>query len=440
VKLRPTLTGHLLAWVMGGLLLVWASFVAVGWRTGQHEADELTDGHLASVAALMLAYRGGSFEAVAPPAKPVPAGSLRDHDYQRSMSVVVWDARGQVLARTGDAPLPDFAQPEGFATLDTQAGAPAWRAFSRWDAQRTRKVMVLLSVREREELAQDIAEQVTEPALWLLPAIALVLGLAIRRGLRPLYRLSQQVRELDIHDGRSLTPPTRHEELQSVVDAINTLVARYHAALERERALAGEFAHELRTPLASLSLQASALAELPEGPDRAAALGRLRQDTQRAGEVLSHLLALARAGRAQLDEAAQPVEMEALAQRVLAASAPAAAKTRHELALSSPGPWTVPGHEVLLEVALRNLVENAVSHTPAGTHVEVQIDPAAHRLQVWDDAASRSGAPAGSALGLGLGHRVVEKIAAIHGARFEALPADGSGRRCYAITFSAGRS
>jgi two-component system sensor histidine kinase QseC len=58
---RRSLTRHLLAWALGALLVVWVSFVVVGYLTGRHEADELTDGHLASVASLLLAERDGRF-------------------------------------------------------------------------------------------------------------------------------------------------------------------------------------------------------------------------------------------------------------------------------------------------------------------------------------------------------------------------------------------
>lgn len=434
MKRAPTLARHLLAWVLGGLVLVWLTFIVAGYRAGQHEADELTDGHLASAAALMTAYSGGQFGTEGA-SRPTAEGQLRAHDYQQSLSVVVWDAQGRVLTRTGDAPEPPFAVGDGFATL--QLGTPArnWRAFTRWNTAHDRKVTVLLSHRERDDLAEDIAQQVVQPALWLLPVVALVLGLAIHRGLKPLYELSADVHALDIQRGEMLTLATRHQELRAAVEAINTLVERYHAALTRERALASEFAHELRTPLASIALQARALRDAP--PEEAQALlARLEQDALRAGEVLAHLLALARASRTELDEAAQLVELSALAQRVLAEQAPAALEQGHELALASDGPLQVMGHPVLIELALRNLLENAVHHTPAGTQVEVRVDPQARSLEVSDQPPAGAMTPAGGrALGLGLGHRVVEKIAAIHGARFEAPEPAAGGGRCYRIVF-----
>jgi two-component system sensor histidine kinase QseC len=296
MKRPPTLTGHLLAWTLGALLLVWASFILFGYKAGQHEADELTDGHLASVSALLLAYSHGTFTTQPVPAPPRGSIELRAHDYQQSLSVVMWDAQGGLLTRSGDAPLPAFtAQEDGFATLALGQPATHWRVFSRWSTDRGRKIMVLLSLAERDALAHDIAAEFVQPSLWLLPVIALALGLAIRRGLRPLYAMSRDVHALDIHQA-GLLPAPRHSELAEVVEAVNRLVDRYHAALTRERDLASEFAHELRTPLAALALEARGLREQPASPERGAALARIERQALRAGEVLTQLLALARAG------------------------------------------------------------------------------------------------------------------------------------------------
>jgi two-component system sensor histidine kinase QseC len=441
----PSLTRHLLAWALAALTLVWGSFIAVGYTTGEHEADELTDGHLASVSSLLLplALAPGGLAPERSSAADVAPAALKAHDYQRSLSVVVWDAGGSLLSRTGDAPAPPFASNEGFATLQLGDPPQPWRAFSRWNAQHTHKLMVMLSQQERDELAADIADQVTEPGLWLLPVVAIVLGLAIHRGLRPLRTLAHQVHALDTANAQKVQADVRFEELAATVDAINRLVDRYHAALTRERALANEVAHELRTPLTSIALQARSAQHAPAGPAQQAALARLEDDALRAGDVLAHLLALARTSRAELDEAAQAVDLDAVARRVVAEFAPEAHGAGRELGLASPGPFRLLGHAVLLELALRNLVQNALAHTPPGTVVEVELDPDNGVLQVSDDGPQRSGAPGNASSGgvqplrMGLGHRVVEKVAALHGATFEPdVPLPGP-RRGWRIRFPA---
>ena len=446
---RPSLTRHLLAWALGALVLVWASFIAVGFRTGMHEADELTDGHLASVASILLSERGGQFVEQRDNGSSITP-DLKRHDYQQSMSIIVWNAAGQVVTRSGDAPAPPFETADGF--IDLQLGDPPtrWRAFSLWDGQqRGRKVMVLLSLDGRAKLAWDIAEQVVEPGLWLLPVVALALGMAIRRGMNPLYELSRDVHALDVNQPAPLRPRHPQAEFEAVVDSINKLVERQHLALNNERQLTSEMAHEMRTPLTSLALHARALRGVQNDAERAESLERLEFDALRSGQVLAHLLALARASHTELSEAAQLLDLAALASRVVAEYGATALNSGHELALCATTSFTVVGHAVLLEIALRNLIDNALSHTPRGTLIEVQLDAQARWIQVCDNGANcdaESPAPAGPAgsqarklgLGLGLGHRVVEKVAAIHHAQFDRCEPLAGFTTCYRLSFGSG--
>ena len=443
---RPTLSGQLLGWILGALVLLWGIFIFMGYKTGEHEADEVTDGHLAGVAVLLANMRGSEF---------VPAGltgshdglrELKAHDYQQSMNVIVWNSDGDLITRSAEGPTPSFSRHEGFATLSFGQPIVSWRAYSVWNDAKDRKVMVLLSLQDRDALAQDIAGQIIEPGLWILPVLALALGLAVRRGLRPLYNLSKEVDGLDIRKPERLQTQSRHEEFRAPVEAINALVARYRESVSRERSLADEFAHELRTPLTSLALQVRTLKEGPEGPERLAALDRLEKDALRAGEVIANLLALARASRAQMDDAVQAVDLTELARQLVGDFAQTAFETGHELSFLEAGPLQISGHPVLLGLALRNLLENAISHTPAGTQVEVQVLPGLGAIQVCDGpVALTSGGTAAiadrpsQALGLGLGHRVVQKVADIHGARFEKVTPPEGYASCYRLSFPGGK-
>lgn len=260
-----------------------------------------------------------------------------------------WGADGGLLVRIGEAPPAPFNAAEGFETLLLGTPPTPWRAFSRWDRpDRQRKVTVLLRIAERDALADDIAAQVATPGLWLLPVVALVLAFAVRRGLRPLLDLSHQVARLEINRAVSLQGPP-HREFKPVVDSINTLIQRYGAALERERALASEVAHELRTPLASLSLNAAALRGSASEAERSQALQRIEHDAVRAGEVLTQLLSLARASRAELAGAAQKVDLVELARAVAAEYGQSAHRSGHSLSLHGPSACTLNAHPLLIE-------------------------------------------------------------------------------------------
>ncbi|TDF24833.1 two-component sensor histidine kinase [Delftia tsuruhatensis] len=431
---RPSLIWHLMAWMLGALVVVWASFVALGYQTGVHEADELTDGHLAGVAALVLNLHvdGAVDHGEATPVHEPPG--LMAHDYQQSLSVALWDGSGRLISRTGDAPEPSFDTEQGFATLRLGPERRAWRSFTQWSRDHARKVSVMIELQERDELADDIAGQMVEPGLWLLPVVALALGLAIRRGMRPLNELSREVERLDLAQAERVSHRHALREFMPVVNSINTLLDRQQEALERERSLANEVAHELRTPLASIALQARALGDAPAGamdaPAQRQALAQIGRDALHAGHVLNQLLALARAGRAMLAEPPVPVDLAALARQVVAAHAQAAWQRDCSLSVQAPEALGVMGNAVLLELALRNLVENALKHTPHGTQIEVQAGQGPDGeawLQVCDDGrrdgAERAAAPVDS---LHLGHEIVARVLRAHQGSFgEAAPPEG---------------
>jgi len=116
--------------------------------------------------------------------------------------------------------------------------------------------------------------------------IALVSVLAIRVGLRPLSDLSRQVHELDIHHDPVLQAPP-HEEFKAVARSIDDLIKRHNAALTRERQLASEVAHELRSPLASLALNAAALRGALSPAECDETSRRIVEDSARAGSIVS---------------------------------------------------------------------------------------------------------------------------------------------------------
>lgn len=443
---KASLQRHLLLWVLAAQLAVWGCLVGSGYLTGMHEATELTDGHLAGTAALMVNIEHPQFLAPAQQTGRAVIPSLQNHDYQPSMSVVVWDAAGAVLTRSGQAPQPPFVAREGFADLTLGQPAIEWRSFSQWNVARTRQVMVLVKADEREDLAQDVAEHVVVPSLLLLPLVTLVLSAAIRRGLRPLQALSRDVEALDVGEAGRLQARHPHQEFNAVVVSINQLVGQQQDALERERQLASEIAHELRTPLASIALQAASLRQDTKADSDPAAqqraVAQIGADALRAGHVVSQLLSLARASRAGLAQPKRVIDLATWLPPLVADYAQAAWASGHELSLSGPEPEAAPvqllGHPLLLELALRNLIDNALQHTPRGTAVSVQWGVGADGsawLQVADNAAPVAHAQPKSAERLGLGHKIVGRVLQVHGGRLE--PVVTAVGRCYRLTFAA---
>ena len=207
----------------------------------------------------------------------------------------------------------------------------------------------------------------------------------------------------------------------STVSAINTLVGSLQAQAERERTFASDVAHELRTPLTAIALQAGAAQHAPT-PER---LAQLEQEALRAGRILSQLLDLARAQRhGGPSEAGQPLatlDLTELAAQLVAEHAPQGHANGHELSLLHPAePVWVRAAPMLLELALRNLIANALRHTPPNTQIVVEIwrSVEAQGVSVSDDGKRLGAAPPRvSSDGLGLGLRLVERLAEQMGAQ-----------------------
>jgi two-component system sensor histidine kinase QseC len=416
-----TLRHYLLAWALGVLVAVWVALVAFAWSTTFREARQFSDGQMTAVAKLWLSAAPYRLE----PHAPLDVPDLQ-HEYLQDVAVVAWDD-GRLVADTHGmvGGLALAALPlQGFTTVSVKVPGlvPEWRAYSAQIEQegRLRRVVVLMDLKQRYDLGKDIAEHVALPALLVLPLVSLLLWWAIRRGLRPLDQLSSEVAALDGFAGQRLDAQHRHREFASTVAAINALVDTLQTRAQREREFASDVAHELRTPLAALALQAGAAQHDPS-PER---LAELEQEALRAGRILSQLLELARAQRNAIAGggplASSPVALGELAARLIAAHAPAAYESGHELSLTQPDePVVVPAQPMLLELALRNLIENALRHTPRDSQVAVAVwQTGAHLGVSVSDNGQRAHAhtlPAERG-GLGLGLRLVSRIAEQMGA------------------------
>jgi two-component system sensor histidine kinase QseC len=412
---------YLWTWALLTLTIVWLALAAVAYYTGLDEADEIMDGHLVSVAEPLLQPPARLLKAP-PQSAPLPMRSPYATVYAPELRLVVWEDERVVWDTHGIAALlpANLAQGHHTLVLDPSRPASTWRVFvadAPADATTARRVAVLTEMGWRQHLGTDLAEDIVRPSLVLLPLVALLMAWAIRRGLLPLERLSDQIAALDLDAGQTLPEQQPFRELAYAVDAINTLVQRQQLQLQRERRFTSDVAHELRTPLTAMLLQARRAREADNPADRAQALQTIEQDALRAGHILGQLLDLARAQSLEA-LATETVDLCAVAQRVLADHAPLAYERHQELALDAPSrPVQVQGHATMVELILRNLVDNALRHTPPGTLVEVRVAQTPQgtcTLSVSDNGA-RDGAQVSANPGMGVGLNLVQRMADAQG-------------------------
>ena len=422
-----------LLWVLlPATMLIWLVAGVVSYLQASHEAVEMLDGQLAQTARL-LAVRFQERHDTIGPGKLDAAVALDAprHPYEYPMEYQIWGADGRLWLRSGNAPA--LAMSDAVGYQDFVHGGQPWRMLTTRAPDRAFQIQVAQSLAERERVALEVATQVCLPIVLALPLLAVILYLAVRRGMLPMDRLAAGVAARSPDNLESLCANGHvPKEAQPLVTALNQLLIRLRNALDNERRFTADAAHELRTPLAAINIQTQVALASPDESDRRHALRQVWAGTDRAARLVDQLLRLARldplAGPAQ----SAPVRLDDLATALEQDMAPLAQAADKFLArVDSPDEVQVQGDGELLRVALRNLLENALRYTASGGEVTFGATLERGQPVFWvrdtgpgvaaDELArlserffrGRDVTQEGSGLGLAIVRRVVE----LHGAR-----------------------
>ncbi len=423
----PSLQGQLLAWVLGLVVLVWLLTAAVTWFDARHELDELLDSHLAQAAALLVVQQRQDFADDDREVDDTPTL----HRYAPKAAFQVFH-EGRLTLRSANAPMVAMFEPtdgdrSGFRTVSF--GGSTWRVFSASGAERDVQVFVGEQLASRNAILFAVLRSTMWPMMAALPALALAVWWAVRRGVLPLRRLSRVLGERSPQALRPVVIEGAPAELVPALDALNGLLQRIAELVESERRFTADAAHELRTPIAAIRTQAQvALGEADEGQRRHALQATL-SGCDRATRLVEQLLTLARL-EATATAAASPkfaeVDFGNLVRRVVAELAPQAIQKQQEISLDAVNGCVVSGDATLLAVLVRNLVDNAIRYSPAHAVVRVAVTklPGGVRLNVDDsgpglnpDELKRMGERFFRVIGTGeegsgLGWSIVRRIAA----------------------------
>jgi two-component system OmpR family sensor kinase len=266
--------------------------------------------------------------------------------------------------------------------------------------------------------------------LLLLPVLFMVIVVIVRAKLAPLTRLASVV---DRQTDMSLEPLPEDgitSEALPFVRSINRLIARLREAISHQRRFVASAAHELRSPLAALSLQAGNLGTTITSADARERLMALQSGLRRTHRLVEQLLTLARSEQGALEQPTR-VSLRAVATEVINATIGLAREKDIDLGFEHFDELEVVVDASSLTVVLRNLVDNAVRYTPAGGKVDVSVVRAGSEV-VFEVADSGPGVPDAElervlepfyrldhsiASGSGLGLSIVSEIARRTGGR-----------------------
>jgi two-component system OmpR family sensor kinase len=274
----------------------------------------------------------------------------------------------------------------------------------------------------------------------MLPLLGLIGWWIVGRGLTPLMTLAQT---LERRAPTSLEPIELLQtpvEVRPLVNALNDLLARLGAAVDTQRRFAADAAHELRSPLAALTLQVQLAQRAESTEDRAIAFAQLEQGIRRATRLVGQLLTMARLDPEAASTPTADVDLAAIARGVVDERRAQANDAKIALTLETEEA-RLAGQEDALAILIANLVDNALRHTPAGGSVRVAVRradsavsvevsdtgpgiPGDERSRVFDRFYRGRGAQKG---GSGLGLAIVRQVAEMHSGTVELDEAAGGG-------------
>ena len=440
--------GEILDWMLTPLLLLWPASLALTWLVAQNIADKPFDRALEynvqALAQLVVVKNGHAQFNLPQPARELLRADDADQIYYQVIGL-----RGELLSGEKEVPAP----PD---TLKTSAwevklrdeeirGLPV-RVAAIWiqsdvPGARDALVQVAETREKRSVLATEIIKGVMLPQFVILPLAVLLVWLALVRGTRPLNQLEARIRARKSDDLSPLDESSVPQEVVPLVSSVNGLLTRLKDSMATQKRFLADAAHQLKTPLAGLRMQADlALRQNTSTDDLKLSLQQIGRSSIRATHTVNQLLALARAEGGGNVLAQQNCDLVLLTRDVVQDAIPRAMEKRIDLGfegaqVGDPG-VVVLANPTLIKELVRNLVDNALNYTPSSLEhpgvvtVRVLADPygKALLLQVEDTGPGIPEVERALVMqpfyrvlgtntdGSGLGLAIVQEIAKKHGA------------------------
>ncbi len=468
---QRSLFGEILDWMLTPLLLLWPLSLALTWFVAQGIAskpfDRALEFNLQALTQFVVTKDNKVSFNLTPQARDLLKADDSDLVYYQ-----LRDARLGVISGEADfPPPPDTDVPAAGRVLlrdDEVRGDEVRVAYTWLERHRDPSQLVLMQVAEtkgkRSTLATEIIKGVMVPQFVILPLAVLLVWMALVRAIRPLNDLEQKIRARKPDDLSPIEESHIPQEVAPLVSSINDLLARLTTSLTTQKRFLADAAHQLKTPLAGLRMQAE-LAQRESNPQEIrSSLQQIAHSSTRATHTVNQLLALARAETTGRTLPTAQIDLAQLVTGVVRDSVPRALE--HGIDLGYEGPDEMPeiclmdGNPILLQEMTRNLVDNAINYSGRGGVVTARVlfdrFSGVQILQVEDNGP---GIPENErelvlqpfyrALGTnvdgsGLGLAIVHEIAQQHGALVmmeDAHPADVARRGLrVSIRFAARKS
>ena len=380
---QRSLFGEILDWMLTPLLLLWPISLALTWLVAQGIANKPFDRALefnvqALAQLITVQNQRASFNL------PQPAREILRADDSDEVFYQVLGGKGELLGGERELPLPtddEKGLPGEVRLRDDELRGVAVRVAYTWvklpiattaatGTLQPALVQVAETREKRSVLATEIIKGVMLPQFVILPLAVLLVWLALARGIKPLHLLEQRIRRRRPDDLSPLDDKAVPMEVAPLVQSVNDLLTRLNDSIATQKRFLADAAHQLKTPLAGLRMQADlAQREGTSTDDLKKSLQQIGRSSIRATHTVNQLLALARAESGGIHISRQPCDLAQLTMEVVQDCVPRALEKRIDLGYEGVQPGApgglLDGNPTLLKELVRNLVDNAINYTPS---------------------------------------------------------------------------
>ena len=374
---QRSLFGEILDWMLTPFLLLWPITFGLTWLVAEGIAKVPFDRGLVQNANVLAQLVKSDANQVSFHLPPTSALFLRADDTDKVYFQVLGGS-SELLG--GDSHLPPPQDDEKLVTdelrlRDDELDGKPIRVAYVWvrvepSQARPALVQVAETLEKRSVLAHEIIKGVMLPLFVILPLSVLLVWLALSRGIKPLNELEDRIRQRKPDDMSPLDEQTVPSEVVPLVSSINGLLVRLQGSIATQKRFLADAAHQLKTPLAGLRMQAD-LAQRSDAnaEDLKQSLKQIGRASMRATHTVNQLLALARAESSGVSMNKQNCDLSVLTMEVVKDSLPRAMDLKIDLGFEGPEPGNaiVRGNATLLKELVRNLIDNALNYTPSNT-------------------------------------------------------------------------
>jgi len=395
---QRSLFGEILDWMLTPLLLLWPVSLVLTWLVAQGIAgkpfDRSLEYNVGALAQLITVNKNQAQFVL-----PLPARELLRADDDDTVYYQVLGSQGEYLSGEKGLPLPPEEErlPPGEVRIrDVEFRGTDLKVAYMWvklDLAQGKPALVQVAetMDKRSLLATEIVKGVMLPQFVILPLAVLLVWLALVQATKPLNSLEERIRARSPEDLSPLDVEAVPLEVAPLVSSVNDLLMRLKDSIATQKRFLADAAHQLKTPLAGLRMQADlAQREGASAEDLKHSLRQIGRSSIRATHTVNQLLALARAESSGAVLSHQPCDLAKLTMEVVRDCVPRAMDKHIDLGYEGVEPGTdgvnLPGNPTLLKEMVRNLLDNAINYTPSSVEnpgvitARVLLDPFSRAL------------------------------------------------------------